>query len=115
MAGTLLAAAEDADRLTAETIDQTPSRSRKPQRWSSEGDHRQHGRADQVEDQVDDRVLVEQAQLTEGEGGKDRHGSAELQDNDHGVGHLMRRWACGGQAGQLLLGQLVHAVEQVQE
>jgi hypothetical protein len=35
-------------------------------------------------------VLVEQPQLTEGEGGKDGHGSGELQDNDRRTGSTSR-------------------------
>jgi Cytochrome c oxidase caa3 assembly factor (Caa3_CtaG) len=88
VAGTLLAAAEDADE--AHRRDDRPDALQEQEAPTlvHEGDHRQHGRADQVEDQVDERVLVEQAQLTEGERGKDGHGSTEFQDNDHGVGHL---------------------------
>ena len=92
MDGTLLAAAENADE--PHRRDDRPDALQKQEAPTllCEGDHRQHGRADQVEEQVDERVLVEQAQLTEGEGGEDGHGSGELQDNDHGVGHLMVRY-----------------------
>jgi hypothetical protein len=60
----------------------------------------------QVEDQVDDRVLVEQAQLAEGEGSKDGHCSGGLEDNDHGVGYLTRRWAGGAITRRRSLGSI---------
>ena len=65
MAGTLLAAAEDADE--AHRRDDRPDAlpEQEAPTLLHEGDHRQDGRADQVEEQVDERVLVEQAQLTE--------------------------------------------------
>ena len=47
-------------------------------------------------------MLVEQAQLTEGEGGKDGYGSGEFQDNDTVWDTSCVAGRVVGQAGQLL-------------